>query len=47
MKVDKNNIETMMSALKNDKKVDVKLTMLLLTKRPMTILNLENLKPWF
>ena len=45
-KVDKNNVDTLMSALKKDKRLMLKLMMLLHIKKHMTILSLANLKLW-
>ena len=45
-KVDKNNIETLMSALKKIKKLMLKLMMLPHIKKLMIILSLANLKLW-
>ena len=45
-KVDKNNVDTLMSALKKDKKVDVKVDDVAHIKKHMTILSLANLKLW-
>lgn len=46
IKIDKKNIDTLMSALKDDKRLMSKSMMLLPIKKLMTILSLEILKQW-